>query len=161
MWHTLHQAGGVARDLYPPAPGTTASSMTRPVMTSAKHLTSDGRQLRRKSADSMGSMEKAHPIPETRSQRVPAALSLALVLGAGAYVALSRHFSALGLVLFFVSASVLLLLCWKPNKKAAAATGIIAVGAVIYALPLGVVVSSPTFGAGLMAIGVVIAALHL
>ena len=110
---------------------------------------------------SLGSMEKARPIPEKRSQRVPAALSLALVLGAGAYVALSRHFSALGLVLFFVSASVLLFLCWKPNKKAAAATGIIAVGAVVYALPLGVVVSSATFGAGLMAIGVVIAALHL
>lgn len=106
-------------------------------------------------------MENLRPIPETRSQRVPAALSLALVLGAGVYVALSRHFSALGLVLFFVSASVLIFLCWKPNKKAAAATGIIAVGAVIYALPLGVVVSSPTFGAGLMAIGVVIAALHL
>lgn len=106
-------------------------------------------------------MESARPIPETRCRRVPAALSLALVLGAGVYVALSRHFSALGLVLFFVSVSVLLFLCWKPNRKASAAAGIISVGAVIYALPLGVVVSSPTFGGGLMAIGILIVALHL
>lgn len=130
-------------------------------MTSARHLTSDGSQLRQKSADRLGSMEKARPIPETRSQRAPAALSLALVLGVGVYVALSRHFSALGLVLFFVSASVLLFLCWKPNRKASAAAGIISVGAVIYALPLGVVVSSPTFGGGLMVIGILIAVLHL
>ncbi|TNL94143.1 hypothetical protein [Corynebacterium tapiri] len=106
-------------------------------------------------------MEKERAIPETQSQRVPAAVSLALVLGAGVYVALSRHFSALGLLLFFVSASVLLFLCWKPNRKASSAAGIISVGAVVYALPLGVVVSSPTFGGGLMAIGVLIAALHL
>ena len=121
----------------------------------------DGRQLQRKSVDSLGSMKKARPIPETRNQRAPAALSLALVLGAGVYVALSRHFSTLGLVLLFVSAAVLLFLCWKPNRKASAAAGIIAVGAVIYALPFGVVVSSPTFGGGLMAIGILIASLHL
>lgn len=130
-------------------------------MTSARHLTWDGRKRRRKSVDSLGSMEKARPIPETRSQRAPAALSLAFVLGAGVYVALSRHFSALGLVLFFVSAAVLLFLCWKPNRKAESAAGIIAVGAVVYALPFGVVVSSPTFGGGLMAIGTLIAVLHL
>ncbi|CAM3889745.1 hypothetical protein [Corynebacterium belfantii] len=106
-------------------------------------------------------MKKLRSMPEMRSQRATAIFSLILVLGAGVYVALSRHFSALGLVLFFVSASVLFFLCWKPKRKASAATGIISVGAVVYALPLGVIVSSPTFGGGLMAIGIIIVALRL
>lgn len=48
----------------------------------------------------------------------------------------------------------------KTGEKALAAEGIIAVGSVDYALSSGIIVASPTFGRGLMAVGVGIAVLH-
>lgn len=103
-------------------------------------------------------MEEARPALE---QQITAALSLFFVLGSGVYTALSRPFSPIGLTLLFASSATLLVLCRKPIKKASAATGIIGVGAVVYALPPGMIASSPTFGAGLMAIGLVIAISNL
>ena len=89
------------------------------------------------------------------------ALALVSVLGAGVYVIVSKGFSASGAVLFAVTALLMLYLCWKPDQKAAPSAGVIAVGAIVYALPPGVVVASSSFGAGLMIIGVVIAASRL
>lgn len=117
-----------------------------------------GGLAKHKSVDRLTEMNTAH---HGLGSRISPVLSLAIVVAAGVYLAVTRGLSAFGIVLFFVSALLLLLLCWKPSKKASAATGIIAVGAVVYALPLGVVASSPTFGGGLMAIGAVMAALKV
>lgn len=106
-------------------------------------------------------MEQSQLAQNSSGRRLATVLSLALVLGAGFYVIVSRGFSFLGAALFAISALLLLYLCWSPNRKAAAAAGVIAVGAIVYALPLGVVVSSSSFGAGLMVVGLVITAIRL
>lgn len=103
-------------------------------------------------------MEEKRPLLEPR---ITAALSLVFVMGSGIYIALSRPFSPFGLILFFAAAAILLFFCWNPIKNVSAAAAIIGVGAVIHALPPGVVISSITFGGGLMATGIVIAVLKL
>ena len=103
-------------------------------------------------------MKTDKPAP---GRRIPPILSLSLVLLSGIYTAASERFSILGIIIFAVSAIILFLLCRKPAKKASAAEGIIAVGSVVYALPSGIIVASPTFGGGLMAVGVGIAVLHI
>ena len=101
-------------------------------------------------------MEEKRPLLKPR---ITAALSLVFVMGSGIYIALSRPFSPFGLILFFAAAAILLFFCWNPIKNVSAAAAII--GAVMHALPPGVVISSITFGGGLMAIGIVIAVLKL
>lgn len=106
-------------------------------------------------------MEHSQIVQRSNGQRTVTGLALVLVLGAGLYVSTSRGFSSAGTALFAITALLLLYLCWKPDQKASSSVGVIAVGAIVYAIPPELVISSPSFGAGLMIIGGAVTALRI